>query len=291
MILEERVGKSYFIQPAVPQRGETVTDTNRPAILSLHASMLKRNVQLICLLHLRTTGLPRLATMTPQPETFSPGGEQSDAPGFVLSTLPFEDDLRSNPAGVTEATKKQVAQVKTFIGENYLRGVEWGYSFKNPALARFWGYISSVAEEGTAKKEDEEVRRSECCIRAVASVETLLNVILISSLRSSQVVDETDFFTGDIELSLPDPVEDDSGKKRKATRGPAAEKKAKKEQVLPPDTSGVEWHIALAEGIVAERNVEELKKFLRSRGAKLGGRKAELVERVEEILIAEDEAD
>jgi len=256
MILEERIGKSYFIQPAVPQKGEPVAETNRSALLSLHASMLKRNVQLICLLHLRTTGLPRIATMTAQPETFSEGGEQSDPPGFVLSTLPFEDDLRSNPSPILEASKGQVSQVKTFIGENYLSGVEWGYSFKNPALARFWSYISSVAEEGTAGKEE--------------------------------VVDETDFFTGDIELTLPEPVEEDSGKKRKAARSPA-EKKAKQAKVLPPDTSGVEWHIALAEGIVAERNVEELKKFLRSRGAKLGGRKAELVDRVEEILMKEDE--
>ena len=154
------------------------------------------------------------------------------------------------------STLVAVSQVKTFIGENYLSGVEWGYSFKNPALARFWSYISSVAEEGTAGKEE--------------------------------VVDETDFFTGDIELTLPEPVEEDSGKKRKAARSPA-EKKAKQAKVLPPDTSGVEWHIALAEGIVAERNVEELKKFLRSRGAKLGGRKAELVDRVEEILMKEDE--
>ena len=58
----------------------------------------------------------------------------------------------------------------------------------------------------------------------------------------------------------------------------------KKPKCLPSDTSGVEWASAYENGEVGGRNVEELKKFLKSRGEKVGGRKADLVNRIESLI-------
>ena len=89
------------------------------------------------------------------------------------------------------------------------------------------------------------------------------------------------------------PVPEDSGSTKRPRAASAAAtttaKRTRKEPRPPPaDSSGVDWRAAFDSGDVGKRSVEELKKFLRSRGGRLGGRKADLVERVREILGGED---
>ena len=128
-------------------------------------------------------------------------------------------------------------------------GVDFGSSFENPALTAFWNYIESVAIDIPEQKVDNQLKMDADAIlaRVGAQIEAL-------------------------KLGLPEEeVKVTASRKRKAPT---------------EDDSGVDWKEKYDSDSIASCNAATLKKYLSSQGEKVSGKKADLVERVQNSIAA-----
>ena len=241
--------KSYFAYP----NEDPPAGGSRAAVSALHASMVRRGVLAVCELLARATSTSRLVAMTAQEEERDEWGDgvskQISPPGFVVTPLPYEEDVREVEADCgVRADKAAVDAMVNLVRRQKLRNIEFGYSFENPALANFWDFVESVALGlPLPETEPDETRIDPDEIIEMAGVQ-------IEALR----------------LSLPN---DDVEEKKKAGQ-------KRKTAELVPDDSGVDWVDFYKTDGLSVLTIDILKKYLRSVGCKLGGRKSELVERV-----------
>mmetsp|Transcript_8887 Transcript_8887/g.26627 ORF Transcript_8887/g.26627 Transcript_8887/m.26627 type:complete len:734 (-) Transcript_8887:325-2526(-) len=244
---------SYFCYP-----NDDVVGGSRAAFSALHSSMLRKQVLAICEFLSRATASSRLVALVPQKEERENIEEgvtrQIQPPGFVLHHLPFEDDVRAIPEEGGEyppADRAIVDCALNLIKHQKLCGFDVGYSFDNPALTNFWNFVESVAlgEDLPERTIDETKNDSDELLKAAGEQ--------IEAFRAS----------------LP---EDDIEEKKGGTK--------RKAKLLVPDDSGVNWIDLFESDRLADCNIDILKKYLRSVGGRLNGRKAELVERVKNSL-------
>jgi hypothetical protein len=78
--------------------------------------------------------------------------------------------------------------------------------------------------------------------------------------------------------SLPDDIIPEKKRKADSGGGGGGAKKAKK--AAEPDTTGIDWAAAAAAGELSKQTVPNLKAFLKSKGLPVGGKKADIVDRV-----------
>eukprot|EP00978_Attheya_sp_CCMP212_P030320 scaffold111044_cov53-Attheya_sp.AAC.1 len=247
----------YFIYP-----NEDRMKGSRAAFSALHASMIRKGVLAIGELLTRITGTSRLVAMIPQqeeveaPEHDDEGGapKQLRPPGFLVYPLPYEDDVRAlEEDAIISADKDTVHAAVKVIQNQRMGGFEFGYNFENPALTRFWNYIESVALGTRLPEEDDEEGIDE----------TKMDVDGILGAAGPQIEE--------FKARLPD---DDI-----LTAGTRKRKAIKQEG----DTE-LDWLDLYESDSLVNCTSDTLKLYLRSIGAKLGGKKADLVERVKEDM-------
>lgn len=251
------VDRAFFVYP-----NDDVVKGSKAAFANLYAAMIKKRVLAVCELLQRATGTPRLVVLYPQQERRELVGteersieKQVTPPGLVLVHLPFEDDCRAveTDRGAV-ATDELVEAAEDLVRNQNLDGIEFGYSFENASLSRFWGYIESVAIGTPMKNEDDETMVDYESVKQVAGRQ-------IESFR---------------EL-LPDDEVAEDNRKRKFGVGDECD-----------------WLSLYKSDSLSCCTAPLLKTYLRDNGLKLSGKKADLVERVSQHLeeeMAENKSD
>ena len=240
--------KPYFCYP-----NDTLVKGSTQAFANLHASMKRKQVILIGELLTRATGSSRLVALIPQVETKDIDGDhQVLAPGMIVVPLPFEDDVRAmeEDAGNT-ASRELVEEAKGLLRSQELAHVEFGNSFENALLKRFWTYIESVAL-GTAYPAKE-------------SCDTEIDEERLRDLLGKKI--------GNFLHELP--VDKEGEKCNEGTR---------KRKPLSLDMSGCDWVNLYTTNSLAVCKVDDLKQYLRAIGARVSGKKDELVLRVTQSI-------
>lgn len=217
------------------------------AFANLHASMIRKGVVAIGELLTKVTATSRLIAMFPQVEVSDEGGLQVQPPGMVTVLLPFDDDVRGLDEDTGEATKESVNAGVNLI-EHMMFDKEFELDFfKNDSLAHFWHYIESIALETTLPEPEET-----------------LNMVSDEDVREAAGKEIDAFFA-----SLPEDIE---------------KPKAVKKRKLVKDESACDWLDLYKTDSLCDCNIDELKKYLRSVGEKLVGKKADLIDRVAQSI-------
>jgi hypothetical protein len=283
--IHERIDRSYFIYPD-PTKFET---GGRAALVALHASCLAKNVYALCELILRADTIPRLCALIPQLEERNSFNEQVKSDGFCLVVLPYEDDFREVVVAAEDspADGEQIDAAQALISKLQLQSVEWGYSFSNPSLRRFWSYLETVAINYPA--------------------------VDLDSLEDETIIDPSgvmDRAGQEIEVFskvLPfDPLPEPKAKKKRPgpapTKGAGASRKAKKVRVKKEEGTGefdaayysesessseeeIDWECAFDSHTLKTHKLVQLKRYCEENGLKKSGNKGELVERISEAIM------
>lgn len=237
---------SYLIYP-----NDTVAPGSTGAFANLHASMLRKNVVAIGELLTRVTACSRLVVLYPQAERRDiEFNDQLIPPGMIVANLPFEDDVRKMNSDCVEsiANEESVQKAMDLIRHQKLENVEIGLNFENAALERFWKYVEAVALEMSIPEQEQ--------------YETELNEEEVIQAAGHQIASFRDCLPKDIKNENEET--EAKGCKRK----------------LISDDSGIDWAQLYKTNALSECKVNELKSYLRSVGARVGGRKEDLVLRV-----------
>ena len=236
----------------------------------------------------------RLAVIIPIEEELEQDGDIENlclAPGMMVKLLPFEDDLRAlepcaammevveagqsqnsgndildldpvlsstpvkqeqqDSVGGSVASEEAVLAAMNLIRHQQLDQRVIGLDFENAQLARFIDYLEAVALEipATPGEKDYDIEVDDNEIRAAVGdqIEAFLRVLPEDEVKS------------------------------------ARSKQARKRK-LEPDDSGIDWERLFLENSIDTCKVDELKKFLKSEGEPVAGRKADLVRRVEQLV-------
>jgi len=254
------LGNAYFVYP-----NDEAVQGSVMAFGHLHASMLRKGVVAIGELLTRSTSTSRLVALSPirQRRSIDEDGDvvlKGPPDGMVVVSLPFEDDVKAlnygtGPNDKPVMTEDLVGAAAALVEKLTLKNVVLGENFPNMHVKRYWELVEKKAlgpYPGDAGKEEDifdDTKYDEAVIEKVAGKE-------IKALADL----------------LPDDVE--------------IMKEAKKRELLP-DPTGHDWGSDLREGSLDEHKLEDLKHYLRSRGLRIGGKKAELVARVKNHLVEE----
>lgn len=216
------------------------------AFANLHAAMVRKGVYAIGELLTKVSATSRLVAIFPQKETYD--GDLEMPYCMVAYVLPFEDDMRELGPDSGEATDATVQAAMEMISAMNFEGFSTD-CFKNDALEHFYQYMESIALNVNLPPPDESLKQ-------IKDEE-------VRTIAGKQI----DAFL----VSLPEDI---------------VVKKEPKKRKREPDTSGRDWVSLYKSSEVGDCTVTELKLYLKSTGEKLAGKKADLVERVSESIVA-----
>lgn len=262
--LHHTLDRSYYVVPSNDDDG-----SSRNAFSHLHDAMRRRRVIGVGELLTRATTTSRLVSVAVR-------DDDDEAPGWIVTPLPFADDVRRVDVDVDEAfpfsrplrEDDVVARAAAEVVQRQkpTEKVAWGEDFRNPALRRFWNYIESVAlggttsYEGNEEDEDEndedDTLLDEKAVLEVAGpqIETFMNALPPSPVLSSSTTTTTT--------------------------------KRSRKTDLPRDAVGLDawmlenFRLDVTMSVLEQCGMDDLKNYLRFVGAKVGGKKKELMERV-----------
>lgn len=240
--------KSYFCYP-----NDDAVKGSTDAFANLHASMRRKHVVLIGELLSRATTSSRLVALIPQAERKNSEGDTVLAPGMIVVTLPFEDDVRAMEmdAGDT-STPALVEQAKGLLRALKLSDVQFWTDFENMCLKRFWTYIEEAA------------------LGVISPHQEFLCGTEIDDDQLREILGEQiSAFISEL------PCDENEEKETGTTR---------KRKVTAEDESGCDWVQLYTTDSLSECKVDELKHYLRSMGARVSGKKDDLVLRVSQSI-------
>ncbi|KAJ7118563.1 SPOC like C-terminal domain-containing protein [Mycena crocata] len=252
LAFEDNIKHSQFIYP-----DEMAYSGSKRTFSALLKSMIKKKKMGLVLALTRRNASPTFCALLPQEERVDEAG-WTDPAGFHLIPLPFADDIRAAPletgCRASDATKDAArAWIDKLSVKN---GAYPPDSYPNPALAFHNAQLQATAfaeeydpdsfEDLTAPKVDMIHKRAGK---------------LLEAWKVAVANDEST-----VTFALP--PEKEKGTKRKAD----------------VDVSEAEIRSRYSDGKLAKLTVEQLKAFLKSKGQPVSGKKADLVERVEEFL-------
>lgn len=284
---------------------------------ALWKSMLQQDMLAVCKVAPRNNAAPKFVALYAEEEIVEQeeGTKrllQKRPAGLYAVTLPFADDYRKlkvegvigadpvvTPAELKEqaavsrgalASEEQVGAAVSLIKRLSMRnGSTFNIlesQFSNPSLQKFYAGIKSKALGGAVDpwddKQDSSAPQSKAMARAAGAQLTAFKEALglgkaadyndkaaAAMAKQAQAMSATGGMGGGAGGSSL------SGKKR--TRAAAAEGEE--------EDAGMDWHAQLASGKLSKATIPQLKAYCRRAGLKLGGVKAELLERVEAHLV------
>jgi Ku70/Ku80 beta-barrel domain len=243
------IDHSYFASPSATM-DEKQHGGN--ALAHLHAAMLRHDVVAVGELLTRVTATSRLVALRPVPEELRPAADEEtwiliQAPGFLLTTLPFEEELRM--ADLVDAPPPEEALVEATMAlvekQSFVDAVELGMDFVNAPMDRFWKYMEQIAYGDDVKPPAPELYDTE------VDVEQVLQHV------GEQIRAVAALLPEDTSVATTS-----SARKRKVAAPP------------PPDDSGIDWLQKVQEGTLSEFKVPDLKAKLRSLGESTTGNKS-----------------
>lgn len=290
------ISKHFLIFP-----NDTKVQGSENAFMHLRASMLRKNVLALGEALHRESSQSRLVAIYPLEET------DHLPPGMYVKLLPFEDDMRKvapdaasiefdfqqkqqkslarksggnelgypdrnesneqvrikgdNDALISEADKQNyvtgniaseelVNVAIDLMSRQMITSAEIGESFENAALTEFYSYLKSVAFDTLKEENDYDT---------VVDNDTILKI----------AGEEIDAFCSRLPIDIERP------------KASTSRKRVKK---ITPDDSGIDWIDLHRKNEIEMCKVDQLKKYLRSVGLPISGRKSDLAERVTKSL-------
>ncbi|KAA1467266.1 Ku DNA-binding complex Ku70 subunit [Dentipellis sp. KUC8613] len=243
---EDNVKHSYFIHP-----DEMTYSGSKRTFSALIRTMIKKDKIGLVRAVIRRNSAPMFCAMLPQAEKVEEGG-WSEPAGIHLIPLPFADDIRAAP--VEEGFKASQDIVDAAIPIIKKLSIKSGTyptdSYPNPALA-----LHNAQLEASAFREEYDPESFED-----------LSLPKYNSIRKKvgPLVKEWKKFVRDDESANAIIVT--TGSKRKAE--------------MPIDEA--EMRSKYEAGILEKYNITQLKDFLKSKSLAVGGKKADLVDRIAE---------
>ncbi|KAB8199711.1 KU70 like protein [Aspergillus parasiticus SU-1] len=244
---------------------------------ALHQTLLRDKKAALVWFIARKNASPVLGAMVAGEEKLDESGVQKFPPGMWIIPLPFADDVRQNPETTLHvAPEPLIDQMRYIVQQLQLPKASYDpFKYPNPSLQWHYRILQALAldEDLPEKPEDKTLPRYR----------------------------QIDKRTGDYVLSWADELEKQyakisahgpkstlvkrSAKDRTSEVEDAAQKPYKKVKV-ETDEQGVEDVVRAhyQKGSLSKLTVPVLKDFLNAHGRSAAGKKADLVERVEEYL-------
>ncbi|KAL3495935.1 SPOC like C-terminal domain-containing protein [Aspergillus germanicus] len=223
----------------------------------------------------RMNAAPVLAAMMAGEEKVDENGVQKIPPGMWIIPLPFADDVRQNPETTIQvAPEPLIDQMRTIIQQLQLpKGAYEPSKYPNPSLQWHYRILQALALDEDVPEQPED-----------------------KTLPKYRQIDKR---AGDYVLSWAEELEKQyaklpatSGVKTTLAKRPAKDtsasgppaKKAKAADGGAAADSQAEVQKHFQKGTLSKLTVAVLKEYLASQGRSSAGKKADLVERVEELL-------
>ncbi|KAJ7098685.1 SPOC like C-terminal domain-containing protein [Mycena belliarum] len=253
LLFEDNIKHSLFIYP-----DELTYSGSKRTFSALLKSMLKKKKMGVVLSLTRRNASPTFCALVPQEEKADEGG-WTDPAGFHLIPLPFADDIRAAPVengcraseGVKDAARAWIDKLSV------KNGAYPPDSYPNPALA-----FHNAQLQATAFGEEFDPEAFEDLTEPKVDMIHKRAGKLLEAWKIAVANDENAVSAAPAEKAPA------KGTKRKAD----------------VDVSEAEIMSRYAEGLLNKLTVEQLKNFLKSKGKPYSGKKADLIERVEDYL-------
>ncbi|KWU42341.1 Ku DNA-binding complex, Ku70 subunit [Rhodotorula sp. JG-1b] len=262
---EETVKHSYFIYPDE----ERYTGSTR-TFAALHKSMLKKEVVGFASFLARSNSRPQVVLLLPQEEKLHPNGVVAVPGGIHLCQLPFVDDVRDHnltssvsivhppdPETGEESEQPEIDTAKKII-KHYSKTYN-PESYPNPALNYFYDTLAAVALDEDIPQPEDNTRP------AYETIEKRIGH-LIRDLRKQIPQDQID----------PTRVQT------------STKKRVVKAEQAPIDLDAVNEFVAEFQARGVKLKVDELKAGLRVMGLPTTGKKADLVDRIQDYVDTHD---
>lgn len=221
------------------------------AFYNLKSAMERKNVYAVAELHTRAKSVSRMVALVPH---------RSSNGGLLIMQLPFKEDLREvAKEDIGFADQDAVDAAKNLISTSTVNH-EGNFSEmlpENPWLKHFFGYLESVS----LGRELDEVED-----------ETKMDVEGLLSVARQQIED----------FSISLPIDPEPVKKERKRKADAVSKPSKADTHM--EDIDEEWIDLYKNDEISGKTAPELKAFLKSRRERVGGKKGELVDRVNRII-------
>ncbi|KAJ7167691.1 SPOC like C-terminal domain-containing protein [Mycena filopes] len=250
LLFEDNIKHSQFIYP-----DEMTYAGSKRTFAALLKSMVKKKKMGLVLLLNRRNASPTFCALLPQEEKVDEAG-WTDPAGFHLIPLPFADDIRAAPLERGCRASDEVKDAaRAWIDKLSVKNGSYPPdSYPNPALA-----FHNAQLQATAFGEEFDPDSFEDLTNPKVDVIHKRAGKLLEAWKSAVANDESSF------------------------GAPSAEK-ATKRKATDVDISETEIRSRYADDKLNKLTMDQLKVFLKSKGEKTSGKKAELLERVEEYL-------
>lgn len=273
------IGKATFVYPS---EADFVGSTR--VFSALQQKLLESQRMALAWFVARKNAAPVMAAIMPGQEKVDESGEQTMPPGLWLVPLPFADDIRQCPEQPTEprTTNELTDKMRVIIEQLQLpKGVYDPSKYPNPDLQWFYRILQAMAleEEVPEKADDKTIPRYKQIDKRAAEYiqaygeefESTFAVKARTSLVARTKAGK----------KRPTPAADDDEE-------PTAKKRIKKEPQVKEEGGDGMTDQQMADinnkGQISKQTVAVLKDFLGARGQSVGGKKAELLERVQDYL-------
>ncbi|KAI0050512.1 Ku DNA-binding complex, Ku70 subunit [Auriscalpium vulgare] len=250
LAFEDNVKHSTFIHP-----DELSYSGSKRTFSALLKTMVKKNKFGLVLGVTRSNATPTFFAMLPQSEKFEDGG-WSEPAGFHLIPLPFADDIRSAPIEEAfRASKELVDAMKPVISKLALKnGTYPPDSYPNPALA----FHNAQLEASAFREEYDPEAFEDLTVPKYSHIHKKAGPLIKEFLKKLR--------------------EDESAK------AVIAEVGSKRKADVQVDEA--EIRSKYDAGNLEKLRVDQLKEFLKGKGLAHSGKKADLVERVNDYLLS-----
>lgn len=244
---------------------------------ALHQKLLKSKKMGVTWFIPRRNATPTIAALLPGPEKLDENGYQIVPPGMWLVPLPFADDIRQNPEILhVVAPDALINEMRPIIQQLQLPKAQYDPSrYPNPSLQWHYRILQAMALE-----EDVPTKPEDKTIPKYKQIDKRINEEAVS--WSSEL--ETQYQR----QRLASGKEESRGKRKDHEDSWEVSDRVKKSKQASHDASEVptddEMRVAFHKEALGKMKVAELAAWLRSKDLKATGRKAALIETVEQYF-------
>lgn len=266
---------SYFIYPDE----QTTTGSNTAFNALLEAMHAKGKIGIAKMIYRRRT-VPRFVALVAQQEKLSDDGHQITPPGMHMIFLPYNDDIRElkfpkmkiAPPNTIKLAKQVVHTLDIFAS------VPWDTVWSNPALHRHYNALQALAlfSEQAVEVKDETLPDIKGMHKGIHHLEGF-----VAHMAEQH---GTDIGPGmDVGVEAKKAKDRARAEKKRAKEAKQNSRKRK----APDDMGDVDGKAMASAGTLKKLKVADLKDLCRDNGLRVSGKKAVLIERLEDHYMNE----
>lgn len=278
------IGKATFVYPS---EADFVGSTR--VFSALQQKLIKSKKMALTWFVARKNASPVMAAMIPGEERYDDNGEQTMPPGLWLVPLPFADDLRQCPKQEPEprTTDELTDKMRVIIEQLQLpKGAYDPDKYPNPDLQWFYRILQAMAleEEVPTKPDDKTIprykqidkRAGEYIQEYGAEFEKVWGSVGRATLSSRPKAPAKKRPAAG---AADDDDDDDPKPKKRVKKEPKVKDEDGDEGLTDQQMAAIN-----DKGQISKQTVAVLKEYLAARGQAVSGKKADLVDRVQEYL-------